>query len=58
MSVELLLNLDDHSKRSLQKQIVDQIAFAIMNGNIVPDQPLPHNWVWGVIPWFWPTRHC
>ena len=41
MSVELLLNLDDHSKRSLQKQIVDQIAFAIMNGNIAPDQPLP-----------------
>jgi DNA-binding transcriptional MocR family regulator len=41
MSVELLLNLDDRSKRSLQKQIVDQIAFAIMNGNVAPDQPLP-----------------
>ena len=41
MSVELLLNLDDHSKRSLQKQIVDQIAFAIVNGNIALDQPLP-----------------
>ena len=34
MSVELLLNLDDHSKRRLQKQIVDQIALAIVNGNI------------------------
>jgi len=41
MAVELLLSLDHGGERSLQKQIVDQLAYAIVTGALPSDEPLP-----------------
>ncbi len=40
-SAELLLHLDHGGERSLQKQIVDQLAYAIVTGAVAAEQPLP-----------------
>ena len=41
MSIGQLFHLDPRNRHSLQKQIVEQIAAAILGGAIPPDQPLP-----------------
>ncbi|MFW2422287.1 MAG: PLP-dependent aminotransferase family protein [Porticoccaceae bacterium] len=41
MAVELLINLEHGGERTLQKQIVDQLAYAIINGAVALEQPLP-----------------
>lgn len=41
MAVELLINLEHGGERTLQKQIVDQLAYAIINGAVPLEQPLP-----------------
>ena len=41
MALELLLNLNHGGERTLQKQIVDQLTLAIVNGTLPLEQPLP-----------------
>ena len=41
MSLVALFHLDSDSEHSLQKQIIEQIARAIVNGNLPTDMPLP-----------------
>ena len=41
MSLDALFHLDANSEHSLQKQIIEQITRAIVNGNLLTDRPLP-----------------
>ena len=41
MSIDVLFHLDSNSEHSLQKQIIEQIARAIINHNLPTDVPLP-----------------
>ena len=41
MSLDALFHLDPNSKHSLQKQIIEQIARAIINHNLPINVPLP-----------------
>jgi len=41
MSLDALFHLDANSEHSLQKQIIEQITRAIVNGNLPADLPLP-----------------
>jgi GntR family transcriptional regulator/MocR family aminotransferase len=41
MSLDALFHIDSNSEHSLQKQIIEQITRAIVNGNLPTDTPLP-----------------